>query len=156
MQLIIEGLALGAFKSFPQTHPDKLLHQLIEKIIQDESRHVTFGIHYLEQHIKSLTEDEVEQRAEFAYQACFIMRHRFHANEVFDDLGWDVETTIKYDDGIKVRRDFQTFIFQRVIPSLKRVGLLTETVRPKFEQLGVLQWEDFDDEDANWKEAQSA
>jgi hypothetical protein len=55
-----------------------------------------------------------------------------------------------------VRRDFQTFIFQRVIPSLKRVGLLTETVRPKFEQLGVLQWEDFDDEDANWKEAQSA
>ena len=62
----------------------------------------------------------------------------------------------KYDDGIKVRRDFQTFIFQRVIPSLKRVGLLTETVRPKFEQLGVLQWEDFDDEDANWKEAQSA
>jgi len=156
MQLIIEGLALGAFKSFPQTHPDKLLHQLIEKIVQDESRHVTFGIHYLEQHIKSLSEDEVEQRAEFAYQACLIMRHRFHANEVFDDFGWDIEETIKYDDGIKVRRDFQTFIFQRVIPSLKRVGLLTETVRPKFEQLGVLQWEDFDDEDVNWKEAQSA
>ena len=156
MQLIIEGLALGAFKSFPQTHPDKLLHQLIEKIIQDESRHVTFGIHYLEQHIKRLSDDEVEHRAEFAYQACLIMRHRFHANEVFDDFGWNIEETIKYDDGIKVRRDFQTFIFQRVIPSLKKVGLLTETVRPKFEQLGVLHWEDFDDEDVNWKEAQSA
>jgi len=156
MQLIIEGLALGAFKAFPQTHPDKLLHQLIEKIIQDESRHVTFGIHYLEQHIKRLSKDEVEQRAEFAYQACLIMRHRFHPNEVFDDFGWDLEETIKYNDGIKARRDFQTFIFQRVIPSLKRVGLLTETVRPKFERLGVIQWEDFDDEDVNWKEAQSA
>ena len=46
MQLIIEGLALGAFKAFQMTHPDKLLHQLIEKIIQDESRHVTFGVHF--------------------------------------------------------------------------------------------------------------
>ena len=36
MQLIIEGLALGAFKAFQMTHPDKLLHQLIEKIVQDE------------------------------------------------------------------------------------------------------------------------
>jgi hypothetical protein len=47
-------------------------------------------------------------------------------------------------------------MFQRVIPSLKRVGLLTESVRPKFEKLGVLKWEDFDDEDVSWREAQSA
>jgi hypothetical protein len=34
--------------------------------------------------------------------------------------------------------------------------LLTESIRPKFEKLGILKWEDFDDEDVSWKEAQSA
>ncbi len=156
MQLIIEGLALGAFKAFQMTHPDKLLHQLIEKIVQDESRHVTFGVHYLEQHVKGLSEEEIEERAEFAYEACLVMRQRFHAVEIFEEYGWDIDETINYDESVKIRRDFQEFMFQRVIPSLKRVGLLTESVRPKFEKLGVLKWEDFDDEDVSWREAQSA
>ena len=56
---------------FKCTHPDKLLHQLIEKIVQDESRHVTFGVHYLEQHVKRLSEEEIDERAEFAYEACY-------------------------------------------------------------------------------------
>lgn len=29
-----------------------------------------------------------------------------------------------------------------MIPNLKRVGLLTESIRPKFEELGVLRFED--------------
>jgi hypothetical protein len=29
-----------------------------------------------------------------------------------------------------------------MIPNLKRIGLLTESVRPKFEALGVLKFED--------------
>ena len=156
MQLVIEGIALGAFKAIQLSYPDSLLKELIQKIIQDESRHVTFGVHYLEQHVKSLSEEEIEDRAQFAYEACVIMRQRFHAIEVFEELGWDAEETMKHDETITIRKHFQEFVFQRVIPSLKKVGLLTETVRPKFEQLGVLHWEDFDDEDVNWKEAQSA
>ena len=99
---------------------------------------------------------EIEERAEFAYEACLVMRQRFHAVEIFEEYGWDIDETINYDESVKVRRDFQEFMFQRVIPSLKRVGLLTESIRPKFEKLGILKWEDFDDEDVSWKEAQSA
>ena len=84
------------------------------------------------------------------------MRQRFHAIEVFEELGWDAEETIKYDETVTIRKHFQEFLFQRVIPSLKTVGLLTDSVRPKFEELGVLQWEDFDDDDVDWREAQSA
>ena len=53
MQLIIEGLALAAFKTFPQVHPDPLAHSIVEYIIKDEARHVTFGVNYLEDHIKN-------------------------------------------------------------------------------------------------------
>ena len=31
--------------------------------------------------------------------------------------------------------------FERMIPNLKRIGLLTDKIRPKFEALGVLQFE---------------
>ena len=85
-----------------------------------------------------------------------VMSQRFHAVEIFEEYGWNIDETINYDESVKIRRDFQEFMFQRVIPSLKRVGLLTESVRPKFEKLGVLKWEDFDDEDVSWREAQSA
>lgn len=156
MQLVIEGLALGAFKAIQLSTADNLLKDLIQKVIQDESRHVTFGIHYLEQHVKSLSEEEIEERAQFAYEACVIMRHRLHAIEVFEEYSWNIEETIEYDETVQIRRDFQVFLFQRVIPSLKKVGLLTESVRPKFEELGVLKWEDFDNDDVDWREAQSA
>ena len=33
-----------------------------------------------------------------------------------------------------------------MIPNLKRVGLLTEAIRPKFEELGVLQFENLKDD----------
>lgn len=37
---------------------------------------------------------------------------------------------------------FRNFLFERMIPNLKRVGLLTESVKPEFEALGVLHSED--------------
>jgi hypothetical protein len=153
MQLIIEGLALGAFKTFPQVHPDPLAHSIVEYIIKDEARHVTFGVNYLEEHIKNLSQHEIEERAEFAYEACVVMKNRFHAIQVFEEFGWDVEETCAYARNVPIREQFQQFIFQGVIPNLKKVGLLTETVRPKFEELDLLKWEDFpNSEDMEWIE----
>ena len=142
MQLIIEGLALGAFKTFPQVNPDPLAHSIVEYIIKDEARHVTFGVNYLEDHIKNLSQQEIEERAEFAYEACVVMKNRFHAIQVFEEFGWDVEETCAYARNVPIREQFQQFIFQGVIPNLKKVGLLTETIRPKFEELDLLKWED--------------
>ena len=45
-------------------------------IIRDEARHVTFGINYLEEFVETLTEEEKEDRAQFAYEACWLSRER--------------------------------------------------------------------------------
>ena len=37
---------------------------------------MTFGINYLEDYIKTLSPEEIEERAEFAYEACVISRER--------------------------------------------------------------------------------
>ena len=37
---------------------------------------------------------------------------------------------------------FRDLLFERILPNLKRVGLLTDAVRPKYEALGALRYED--------------
>jgi hypothetical protein len=154
MQLIIEGLALSAFRTFQQIHPDPLMRQMLEYIIKDEARHVTFGINYLENYVKSLPQDKIEERARFAFEACAVMRTRLHATGVYEHFGFDVEDACAYvAETAPIRMSFQEHLFQKVIPNLKKVGLLTESIRPDFEKLGVLKWEDLpNDGDIDWKE----
>ena len=46
---------------------------------------------------------------------------------------------------------FQKLLFQRVVPNLSRIGLLTDSVRDKFDKLGLLQYEDAQsDYDVDW------
>ncbi len=141
MQILIEGLALAAFQSIHQSTRDPLLRQVVELVMRDEGRHVAFGVNYLEDWIKALPQKEIEERAQFAYEACAIMRERLFSTDVAEEFGFSAEEAraISIDsDGGKA---FRNFLFERMIPNLKRVGLLTESVRPKFEALGVLQYE---------------
>ena len=154
MQLIIEGLALSAFVTMKATTPPgMLLADIIELVLRDESRHVTFGINYLEQHLKSLTEEEREERARFAYEACIVARERMIPKDVFHHWGWDVEEARRiYLDG-EFRQMFRNLMFMRVMPNLRRIGLLTDSVRPLFEKLGMLEYENHkDDGDVDWAE----
>ena len=47
MQVVIEGLALAAFNASKNATKDPVLYQMLDYIIRDEARHVTFGINYL-------------------------------------------------------------------------------------------------------------
>ena len=66
MQIIIEGLALAAFQMLKAITKDPLLKQLLHYVVRDEARHVTFGINYLEDYLKTLSKEELDERAEFA------------------------------------------------------------------------------------------
>ncbi len=91
MQLIIEGLALAAFGTQVRTTKDPLLKQIVELVMRDEGRHVAFGVNYLEDWIKVLPQHEIEDRAEFAYQACAIMRDRLFGMDVIREYGFNEE-----------------------------------------------------------------
>jgi hypothetical protein len=151
MQIVIEGLALSAFATTRETTPDPVLKDVVYLVTRDEARHVTFGVNYLEEFVKTLTDEEREERAQFAYEACAISRERLVATDVFRHFGWDVEEARqKVLEGF-VMSTFRNLLFQRVIPNLNRIGLLTDTVRPKFEQLGILEFENMaTDGDIDW------
>lgn len=141
MQVLIEGLALAAFQTMHQTTRDPLLRQVVALVMRDEGRHVAFGVNYLEDWIRALPEKEIEERAQFAYEACAIMRERLFSTVVAEEFGFDADEARAITIDSQGGRAFRSFLFERMIPNLKRVGLLTESVRPKFEALGVLQYE---------------
>lgn len=151
MQIIIESLALSAFNTARETTPDPVLKELVYLVTRDEARHVTFGVNYLEEYVKTLTEEEKDERAEFAYQACLVSRERLVATDVFAHFGWDVEEARQRVMEGYVMSLFRDLLFQRVIPNLKRIGLMTDKIRPKFEEMGILDYEDLkDDFDIDW------
>jgi hypothetical protein len=141
MQVLIEGLALAAFQTMAQTTRDPLLRQVLTLVMRDEGRHVAFGVNYLEDWIRALPEAEIEERAQFAYEACAIMRERLFSTIVEEEFGFDREEARRMSIDSQGGQAFRNFLFERMIPNLKRVGLLTESVKPKFEALGVLHYE---------------
>jgi len=154
MQIIIEGLALAAFGMLKSITTDPLLKQLLHYVVRDEARHVTFGINYLEDYIKTLSQEEIEDRAEFAYEACVISRERLiNTKSEQRFLGMSPEEAREFQLNTATFDMFRNFLFSRVIPNLSRIGLLTEKVRPKFEALGLLEYEHApDDFECDWTE----
>jgi hypothetical protein len=151
MQLIIEGLALSAFNSARENSPDPVLRDIVYLVIRDEARHVTFGVNYLEEYIKTISQEEKEERAQFAYEACVISRDRLVATDVFRHFGWDVEEARQQVLEGFLMSHFRKLLFQRVVPNLTRIGLMTDKIRPKFEELGILEYENMpNDGDINW------
>lgn len=153
MQIIIEGLALAAFNTMRMVSLDPLLKDIIYLVTRDEARHVTFGVNYLEYIVKHLSPAEIEERAQFAYEACVVMRERLIATEVFAHYGWDVAAARQRVLDASVMEYFRKFLFSRIIPNLNRIGLLTDSVRPKFEALGILEYENaLSDGEIDWAE----
>ena len=153
MQIIIEGLALAAFNVAKMGTKDPVLRQLLHLVIRDEARHVTFGVNYLEEHVTTLSEKEKDERAQFALEACIVMRERMIPTDVHARFGWNTDETRDISLGGEGRQKFRNLVFSRVVPNLKRIGLLTEAIRPKFEELGLLEFENLpDDGSIDWVE----
>jgi len=156
MNMIVEGLALGAFNNMYRTTQCPLLKKLTFNVMRDESRHVSFGHAYLGPVIAKLPEDEVEDLAAFAFQAVNILaasggtsgpsldrvdpgflqvlinsqidpKDFFAGLKEAHELGIDQEVPPGQIHSLK----------DLMLPALARVGLLTPTVRKKYEEAGI-------------------
>ncbi len=151
MQLIIEGLALAAFQATRDLAKDSVLYDMLGLIIRDEARHVTFGVNYLEEFVKTLSHEEKEDRAQFAYEACLLSRERLLSTDLYEHFGWDVEDARQFQLGSEIMQHFQKLLFSRVMPNLSRIGLLTDSVKEKFDDLGILEFASLpSDGDIDW------
>jgi hypothetical protein len=62
--------------------------------------------------------------------------------DVIREYGFNEEAARKHILDSTVIGLFRELLFERIMPNLKRVGLLTDAMRPKYEALGALKYED--------------
>jgi hypothetical protein len=155
MQIMVEGLALAAFGFIHQLTTEPLLKQLLRYVMSDEARHVAFGVLSLKEYYEDLTTVELRERQEFAFEAAVRMRDRFLQQEVWERMGLPVKDTIKLVMEAPERQVFQQMLFTKIVPNCKKLGLLDAGdgwLRHKFEELGVIQFEDWVDTGAEYDE----
>jgi hypothetical protein len=143
MQILIEGLALAAFGMIRDFAQAPLAGALNAYVMQDEARHVAFGRFALRDFYRELTEAERAPREEFCVEACYLMRDRFLAQEVWNNLGYGEEAIEAVKTSVSMR-DFQTFLFSRIVPALREIGLWGDKVRRAFEDMGVMGFAEID------------
>jgi hypothetical protein len=142
MQIMIESLALAAFGAIYQTTDEPLLRDITYHVMGDEARHVAFGIASLKDVYTDMPAHELRDREEFVCEAAELMRDRFLQTEVWERMGLAVDECETYMRDADAQRYFRAQLFGKVVPNVKRIGLLTPYVRDRFDQLGILEYED--------------
>jgi hypothetical protein len=148
MQVIIEGLALASFSLQYELSPDPLLKQITRYVLADEARHVAFGVLSLREVFADSSAAEIQERQEFCLEAVLRLRHRYLAVEVWEQLNLPVEECKQTLAVSATHAEFNRMLFSKVVPNLKKLGLLDAGdgwLRERFSELGVLEFEDLED-----------
>jgi hypothetical protein len=141
MQIIVEGLALAAFGTIRDSASDPLLRELTTAVMEDESRHVAFGVISLREHMQTLNEAERHEREDFVYEACVLMRDRILNREVWETMGLPVDACIEASVESPFAKEYRRRLFKKIVPNVKSLGLLSDRQRRRFADLGILEFE---------------
>ncbi|MEM9066957.1 MAG: ferritin-like domain-containing protein [Myxococcota bacterium] len=145
MQIMVEGLALGAFGTLYKMTKEPLLKELLKNVIQDEARHVHYGVLALREHFNNhISERERREREDWAFEVALLMRNRFLAYEVYDE--WFAETSLtraQWRDVVNTSpglEEFRYVMFRRLVPNLREIGLLTDRIKPHYARVGLMKY----------------
>ncbi len=146
MQILIEGLALAAFQLIRDGAKNRLAASVNAYVMQDEARHVAFGRMALGDYYRQLSDKERDEREEFVVEACHLMRNRFLGDEVWETIGLPVDECKDFTDNSEFMADFRTFLFTRIVPNVKHIGLWGPRIQKAYEKMGVMGFADVDAE----------
>jgi hypothetical protein len=145
MQIMVEGLALGAFGTLYSQTREPLLKELLRRVILDEARHVHYGVVALREHItKELSESERREREDWSFEVALLMRNRFMAYEVYDEwFAGGRLSRAQWRDVVERAPGMTTFrqvMFSRLVPNLREIGLLSPRILPHYDRVGLLRY----------------
>ena len=140
MQMLVEGLAMGAFANGYKNNRDPLARKLFQLVMTDEAFHHKFGKIWADRTIPKMTQEErdiVEDWAAHCFQSLlFNMGSPVQQAAIYTQFGLDPErvvaemrATYQNDDSRRERLKSQTNIFRVLIKTLFNAGLITERTR---------------------------
>jgi hypothetical protein len=147
LQLVAETFAVALFRMLAETSKDPLLRQVCRLILQDESRHMGFGMLSLPDVIGELTDAERNELEEVTHWALVKTLTGQFPEPVFRELGFgDAEIREIHAhrreraagaEGSHYRKLFRKDLHGTLLGNLRRIGLLTERMRPRLESVGI-------------------
>ena len=150
MQIVIESLALAAFGDMARRTSEPLLKKLLRYVMADEARHVAFGILSLGEFYEHLSAAELKDRQDFLLEHTVHARARSTTPEVWERMGVPVETVVPFIVEAASAMDsspfqsFQNGFFAKLVPNVRRLGLLDANngyLRERWGQAGLLEFE---------------
>ncbi|MGB5313886.1 MAG: ferritin-like domain-containing protein [Polyangiales bacterium] len=146
MQIMVEGLALGAFGTMYQMTNEPMLKALLKMVIQDEARHVHYGVIALRDHIRNeLSDAERHEREDWAFEVALLMRNRFLSFEVYEEWFEHKLTRKEWAKFVTESPGFALFrqvMFKRLVPNLREIGLMSDRIKPHYHRAGLMEYYD--------------
>ena len=140
MQMLIEGLAMGAFATLYARSQDPLLRRLVQLVMTDEAFHHKFGKIWAERTVPKLTQEEHERVEDWAARCfqtlLFNLVNSEQKQQIYAEFGLDwqwVRDAVLEVFGDEDRRDNmrqQSNIFRVLVKTLLKAGIITERTRP--------------------------
>jgi hypothetical protein len=140
MQMLVEGLAMGAFATLHVKSPDPLLRRLCQLTMTDEAFHHKFGkiwAHATLPHLSEAQHQEVEDWALACFNVLlFNLVNPEQKRLIYAKFGLDwewVKAAVLEAFTDEDRRRFMaesTDIFRTLIKTLLKAGIITERTRP--------------------------
>src|SRR5690606_19453609 len=84
---------------------------------------------------------ELREREDWAFEIALLLRNRFLLHEFYEEFYGHVMTRRQWDEfvlGSRMMQYFRRTMFERIVPNLERIGLLTERIRPRYQEAGLL------------------
>jgi hypothetical protein len=154
MQIVIESLALAAFGDMARRTGEPLLKKLLRYVMADEARHVAFGILSLGEYYGDLSSVELKERQDFLLEHTVHARARSTTPEIWERMGVSVDAVVPFiaEAAASMRsspfRQFQNGFFAKLVPNVRRLGLLDANngyLRSAWGEAGLLEFEFADD-----------
>ena len=139
MQMLVEGLAMGAFATLYTGSNDPLLVKLTQLVMTDEAFHHKFGKIWADRTIPSLSEEEqqiIEDWAAHCFQTLlFNLVNPEQKKVIYPQFGLDWETVQAEmleaftDDDRREQMKEGTNIFRVLIKTLLKAGIITDRTK---------------------------
>lgn len=137
LQVIVEGQAMSAFTVVKHAAREPLLQGIVQRVMQDEARHMAFGVLSLQDYYHQLPEAERREREEFAFEVARLLRDLYYQEAVWERMGLPVDECREAATLSPLNILILRVLYNRIIPSLNRLGLLSERIRPHYEAAGI-------------------
>ncbi len=147
LQLVAETFAVSLFKMLAETSKDEVLREVCGRILQDESRHMGFGMLSLPAVVAEASDAERREMEEFTVWALVRTLTGLFPRPVYEELGFsaaEIEEIRRLrreraagGEDVLFRKTFRRELHTALVRNLAKIGLLTPRMAPQLQSLGI-------------------